>query len=92
MILIVVAGFLLATQDQAILYLGRPCDPNLQRWIQRGPIGERGSINLYTKKQSAGIDIHGVNPLTASTPSRSLHGSLAGSTAVPPEIASENSG
>lgn len=22
-------------------------DPNLQRWIQRDPIGERGGINLY---------------------------------------------
>ena len=28
-------------------YLYRLCDPNLQRWLNRDPIGEFGGINLY---------------------------------------------
>ena len=38
---------MLATQVHAIGYWGRMYDPNLQRWIQRDPIGEQGGINLY---------------------------------------------
>jgi RHS repeat-associated protein len=37
----------LVPQSHAVLYWGRPYDPNLQRWIQRDPVGERGGINLY---------------------------------------------
>ena len=37
----------LATQAQAVLFWARPYDPNLGRWIQRDPIGERGGQNLY---------------------------------------------
>jgi len=29
------------------LYLYRANDPNLQRWLNRDPIGERGGLNLY---------------------------------------------
>jgi RHS repeat-associated protein len=34
-------------QSGLIGYWGRAYDPNLQRWIQRDPIGEMGGINLY---------------------------------------------
>lgn len=44
---IAVSLMFLATQAKAVLYWGRPYDPNLQRWIQRDPIGETGGINLY---------------------------------------------
>lgn len=37
----------LVPQSNAVLYLGRAYDPNLQRWITRDPIGERGGINLH---------------------------------------------
>ena len=37
----------LVPQSHAVLYWGRPYDPNLQCWIQRDPIGETGGINLY---------------------------------------------
>src|SRR5665213_983133 len=47
-ILILGAMFLLAMEARATMYSGRPYDSNLQRWIQRDPIGERGGINLYT--------------------------------------------
>jgi RHS repeat-associated protein len=30
-----------------VLYLYRAYDPNLQRWINRDPIGELGGVNLY---------------------------------------------
>ena len=45
--LIAIAAMLLVTQAQAVLFWARPYDPNLGRWIQRDPIGERGGINLY---------------------------------------------
>ena len=41
------ATFTLVTQARAVGYWGRMYDPNLQRWIQRDPIGEQGGINLY---------------------------------------------
>jgi hypothetical protein len=45
--LIAIAAMFLATQAQAVLFFARPYDPNLQRWITRDPIGERGGNNLY---------------------------------------------
>jgi RHS repeat-associated protein len=57
---ITVAAMFLATQAKAVLYWGRPYDPNLQRWIQRDPIAEQGGINLH---QFVGNDpINGVDP------------------------------
>jgi RHS repeat-associated protein len=46
-LLAVLATLALATQARAVGYWGRDYDPNLQRWIQRDPIGERGGLNLY---------------------------------------------
>jgi hypothetical protein len=46
--LVTMAAFFVAIQAQAVLFFARPYDPNLQRWIQRDPIGEAGGINLHT--------------------------------------------
>jgi RHS repeat-associated protein len=46
-LLALLATFTLVTQARAVGYWGRMYDPNLQRWIQRDPIGEQGDINLY---------------------------------------------
>jgi hypothetical protein len=46
-LLALLAIFALVTQARAVGYWGRMYDPNLQRWIQRDPIGEQGGINLY---------------------------------------------
>lgn len=45
--LFAVSAFFLATQANAIMYFARPYDPNLQRWLTRDPLGERGGLNLY---------------------------------------------
>jgi uncharacterized protein RhaS with RHS repeats len=44
---IAIVAMFVTTQAQAVLFWARPYDPNLQRWIQRDPIGEQGGINLY---------------------------------------------
>jgi hypothetical protein len=46
-LLALLVTFTLVTQARAVGYWGRMYDPNLQRWTQRDPIGERGGINLY---------------------------------------------
>jgi uncharacterized protein RhaS with RHS repeats len=46
-VFIAIAAMFLATQAKAVLFFARPYDPNLQRWIQRDPIAERGGLNLY---------------------------------------------
>ena len=46
-LLMILVAMLLSTEAQAVLYWGRAYEPNLQRWIQRDPIGEQGGINLY---------------------------------------------
>lgn len=46
-LLALLATLTLAAQARAVGYWGRDYDPNLQRWIQRDPIGERGGLNLY---------------------------------------------
>jgi len=41
-------------------------DPNLQRWINRDPVGERGGINLYRAVRNAPtryIDVFGLRPI-----------------------------
>jgi RHS repeat-associated protein len=58
---ITMAAMLLATQAKAVLYWGRPYDPNLQRWIQRDPIAEQGGINLH---QFVGNNpVNGIDPI-----------------------------
>lgn len=46
-VLAALATITLVPQSHAVLYWGRAYDSNLQRWIERDPIGERGGINLY---------------------------------------------
>lgn len=60
LLFIAIAAMMLATQAQAVLFFARPYDPNMQRWIQRDPIGERGGNNLY--------DYVGNNPVNKVDP------------------------
>jgi len=61
MLIIAIAAMFLATQAQAIMFFARPYDPNLQRWITRDPIGERGGLNLYGYVHNNPVNI--VDPL-----------------------------
>lgn len=45
--LVITAVIFVAANVHATMFWARPYDPNLQRWITRDPIGERGGINLY---------------------------------------------
>ena len=63
---IAVAMMFLATQAQAVLFWARPYDPNLGRWIQRDPIGEKGGLNLYGyvgNKPISKVDPLGLSPV-----------------------------
>jgi RHS repeat-associated protein len=60
-----------ATQARAVGYWGRDYDPNLQRWIQRDPIGEQGGINLYQfvgNKPVNAVDPQGLNSQIVQDP------------------------
>lgn len=46
-LLVAASVVFLTTQAKAIMYFARPYDPNLQRWLTRDPIGERGGNNLF---------------------------------------------
>jgi RHS repeat-associated protein len=37
-------------------YLYRFYDPNLQRWVNRDPIGEGGGVNLYLNSGNSPVD------------------------------------
>jgi RHS repeat-associated protein len=41
------AAFIFSTQAYAVMYLARPYEPNMARWLTRDPIGEDGGPNLY---------------------------------------------
>ena len=47
MISLAVGGLLSYTQAYGVMYLARPYDPNMARWLTRDPFGERGGENLY---------------------------------------------
>ncbi len=50
--------------SRLVYYLYRYYDPNLQRWPNRDPIGERGGINLYRFANNAaiqGVDAYGLS-------------------------------
>ena len=46
-IFLAVGGLLFCTQAYGVMYLARPYDPNMARWLARDPVGERGGENLY---------------------------------------------
>ena len=65
-LLIAAAAMFLTTQAQAVLFWARPYDPNLGRWIQRDPIGEKGGLNLYGyvgNKPISKVDPFGLSPV-----------------------------
>ena len=41
------AVIIFTAQAHAVMYLARPYDPNMGRWMSRDPIGEAGGVNLY---------------------------------------------
>lgn len=41
------ATLICSTQAYAVMYLARPYEPNMARWLTRDPIGEQGGLNLY---------------------------------------------
>ncbi len=41
------AALICSTQAYAVMYLARPYEPNMARWLTRDPIGEDGGPNLY---------------------------------------------
>ena len=45
--LFAIAVILFTAQAHAVMYLARPYDPNMGRWLSRDPIGEAGGVNLY---------------------------------------------
>jgi len=54
--------------EELYYYLYRFYDPNLQRWLNRDPLGELGGINLYGFVEDRPInmlDLYGLKPLTA---------------------------
>jgi RHS repeat-associated protein len=55
-ILLIFGAMVFAEQAHAVLYLARPYEPNMARWISRDPIGERGGINLYQFVGNSPID------------------------------------
>ena len=70
-LLTIFATLTLATQALAVGYWGRMYDPNLQRWIQRDPIGEQGGINLYQfvgNNPISRVDPLGLTYLVSPTP------------------------
>ncbi len=45
--LFAIAVIIFTAQAHAVMYLARPYDPNMGRWMSRDPIGEAGGVNLY---------------------------------------------
>ncbi len=45
--LFAIAVIIFTAQAHAVMYLARPYDPNMGRWLSRDPIGEEGGVNLY---------------------------------------------
>ena len=41
------AALICSTQAYAVMYLARPYEPNMARWLTRDPMGEDGGPNLY---------------------------------------------
>jgi RHS repeat-associated protein len=44
---LVLGALAFVSRTEAVMYLARPYDPNLARWITRDPLGEDGGQNLY---------------------------------------------
>jgi hypothetical protein len=63
-LLALLATITLVSQARAVGYWGRMYDPNLQRWIQRDPIGERGGLNLY--RFAANSPVNFIDPFGAA--------------------------
>jgi RHS repeat-associated protein len=65
------AALVCSTQAYAVIYLARPYEPNMARWLTRDPIGERGGPNLYcfvANSPVSSVDPLGLQPPTGSGP------------------------
>ncbi len=54
--LFAIAVIIFTAQAHAVMYLARPYDPNMGRWLSRDPIGEEGGANLYGFVENDGLD------------------------------------
>ena len=66
--LFAIAVIIFTAQAHAVMYLARPYDPNMGRWMSRDPIGEEGGVNLYgmvLNRPLCIVDVHGMEPLSA---------------------------
>lgn len=46
-VILAIVVIILTSQAHAVMYLARPYEPNMARWLTRDPIGEMGGNNLY---------------------------------------------
>ncbi len=54
--LFAIAVIIFTAQAHAVMYLARPYDPNMGRWMSRDPIGEEGGVNLYGFVENDGVN------------------------------------
>ena len=54
--LFAIAVIIFTAQAHAVMYLARPYDPNMGRWMSRDPIGEEGGLNMYGFVGNDGVD------------------------------------
>ena len=73
--LFAIAVIIFTAQAHAVMYLARPYDPNMGRWLSRDPIGEAGGVNLYGfvgNKPQRAIDFLGLWASSLETPEAPL--------------------
>ena len=75
--LFAIAVIIFTAQAHAVMYLARPYDPNMGRWMSRDPIGEEGGVNSYGfvgNDSIDSVDILGFEGRPGGSPSGSYPG------------------